>query len=129
MIHSYETLKKNTVVGYKLNDDKYYRRGRALSVTLTDKGIKVSIEDIDTHYMYTVPYNELIFLKPLNDLDRECIMPIEEFIELVETGFITDYDGSGNYSDGEYRYGYVDFYPSFLKNAAKKYKYVCWYNK
>lgn len=129
MIQPYKTLKKNTIVGYKLNDDKYYRRGRALSVILTDNGIDVNIEDIDTHYMYTIPYDELILLKPLNDFDRECIMSIEEFIELVETGFITDYDGSGYYSDGEYRYGSVDFYLSFLKNAAKKYKYVCWYNK
>lgn len=129
MIQPYETLKKNTIVGYKLSNDKYYRRGRALSVALTDKGIDVSVEDIDTHYMYTIPYNELIFLKPLNDFDRECMMSIEEFIELVEIGSITDYDGSGKYSDGEYRYDSVDFHPSFLKNAAKKYKYVCWYNK
>ena len=129
MIRSYERLKKNTIVGYILNDDKYYRRGRALSVILTDDGIDVNIEDIDTHYMYTIPYNELILLKPLSDFDRKCIMPIEEFIESVETGCITDYDGNGNYSDGEYRYGSVDFHPGFLKNAAKKYKYVCWYNK
>ena len=129
MIQPYETLKKNTIVGYKLNNDKYYRRGRALSAILTDKGIDVSIEDIDTHYMYTVPYNELMIIKLLNDFDRECLIPIEEFIEEVRTGYITDYDGSGNYSDGEYRYGRVDLHPGFLKNAAKKYKYVCWYNK
>lgn len=129
MIQTYETLKKNTTVGYKLNNDKYYRRGKALDVILTDKGIDVNVEDIDTHYMYTVPYNELIIIKPLDDFDRECIMSIEEFMESVETGCITDYDGSGNYSDGEYRYGRVDFHPGFLKNTAKKYKYVCWYNK
>ena len=129
MIQPYETLNKNSIVGYKLNEEKYYRRGRPLSVSLNEQDMTVYIEDIDTHYMYTIPYNELMILKPLDNFDRECLIPIEEFMEEVRTGCITDYDGSGNYSDGEYRYGRVDFHPGFLKNAAKKYKYVCWYNK
>lgn len=129
MIQPYETLNKNSIVGYKLNKEEYYRRGRPLSISLNEHCMIVYIEDMDTHYMYTIPYNELILLKPLDNFDRECLIPIEEFIEEVRTGYITDYDGSGNYSDGEYRYGRVDLHPGFIKNAAKKYKYVCWYNK
>lgn len=125
----YEILNKNSIVGYKLNEGESYRRGRPLSVSLNEQGMTVYIEDIDTHYMYTIPYNKLILLKPLNNFDRECLIPIEEFMEEVRTGYITDYDGSGNYSDGEYRYGRIDFHPDFLKNEAKRYKYVCWYNK
>lgn len=123
----WDVLKKNDVVGY-WNGQKECR-GRAIGVELTNEGTIVYIENLDTHMMDKKEYSLLTKLHKLDDFDRECMMPIKEFIIYVKNGSITDYDGSGYYSDGEYRYGYVDFHPGILKDKAKKYKYVCWYNK
>jgi len=129
MLKPYQTLKKNNVIGYKLDESINYNPGYPLQVQLTEDGIIVYVEDLNTHYMKVVPYNNIILITPLDDLDRECLMPIEEFIECVNCGGITDYDGSGNYSDGTYIYNSVGFWESELEEAKKHYKYVCWYNK
>lgn len=121
------SLSKNDLVRYWKNKKEY--RGRAIGVELTEKGTLISVENIDTHQMDILDYERLEKLHKLTDFDRECMMSIEEFIDCVECGCITDWDGSGNYSDGEYRYESVDFYPDILRDMSKKYKYVCWYNK
>jgi len=129
MLKPFQTLKKNSLIGYSKKNTAYYCPGYALEVQLSDKGIMVYVEDVNTHSMQVVSYDDIIIIHPLTELDRECLMPIDEFIECVDCGGITDYDGSGKYSDGVYVYDNVDFWETQLQIAKKYYKYVCWYNK
>ncbi len=60
---------------------------------------------------------------------RDCLIPMKEFINLVEHGSIIDYDGVGYLSDGEYEYYGVICNTSWLKEQPKRFTYVAWYNK
>ena len=59
---------------------------------------------------------------------KDCLIPMEVFISLVESGAVNDYDGDGYLSDGEYEYGSVILSLTWLKERAKKYSFVAWYN-
>jgi len=124
---SWDNIKKSDVVMYKINNQEL--RGIALDVALTEEGTYLFVVNIDSNMLDAVPYMSVKLLRKLKDFDKENMMPINEFIECVESGCITDYDGTGYYSDGEYKYDYVCFDPSVLKEKAKKYQYICWYNK
>lgn len=52
------------------------------------------------------------------------LIPIEEFKDNVGSGFFTDYDGSGRYSDGKLVYEHVDLY-----SIDNSYSHVEWHNK
>lgn len=57
-----------------------------------------------------------------------CLMTIEDFIDDVNCGAITDYDGSGCYvSDDGIEVRPVDFDVKMLKNSG--YHFVTWYNR
>ena len=124
---SWDNIKKDDVVMYKIDDQEF--RGIALDARLTEEGTFLFVVNADSNMVDEVSYMSVKLLRKLKDFDRENMMPINEFIEYVESGCIIDYDGTGYYSDGEYKYDYVCFDPSVLKEKAKKYKYVCWYKK
>ena len=64
---------------------------------------------------------------PWDEFHEECKMTLDEFIEDVELGCFTDYDGYGVYATEE---GYTDIYvhPSD-KHFKTEYPYICWFNK
>lgn len=58
-------------------------------------------------------------------------MRTEEFLEDVKHGFLTEYDGIGYYVDKD-RYQsetQVSFDTKTIKEMAKTYPWVLWYNK
>ena len=57
-------------------------------------------------------------------------MTMEEWIDCVEGGGFIDYDGFGQYSDGESQYD-VWIYPSWVKQNRidKTFSHVVWYNR
>lgn len=60
------------------------------------------------------------------------VYTIDKFIELIELGTITDYDGYGYYSfDGEEELELVplDSNKIYKTSAQKGYKYIIWYNR
>lgn len=67
----------------------------------------------------------------LSEFDSECLMTIDEYLESVENGLITDYDGHGVYiDDNGMRTMATDFDSRRIK-AMKNLgiRFVCWYNK
>lgn len=67
----------------------------------------------------------------LSEFDSECLMTIDEYLESVENGSITDYDGHGVYiDDNGMRTMATDFDSRRIK-AMKNLgiRFVCWYNK
>ena len=67
----------------------------------------------------------------LSEFDSECLMTIDEYLESVEDGLITDYDGYGVYiDDNGMRTMATDFDSDKIK-AMKNLgiRFVCWYNK
>lgn len=64
----------------------------------------------------------------MRDIDRECMIPIDEFIDMVERGCITDYDGFGHPCNGKHVFDeYVKLNPDWLRKLPVP--YICWYNK
>lgn len=68
---------------------------------------------------------------PYDDLDRECQMPIETFINMCKSGYLSSYDGTGVYADKDKVYHCLNaspwaFYHGFIRDD---FEYVCWYNK
>ena len=68
---------------------------------------------------------------PLDDLDRECRMPLDEWLSCVDSGGFIDYDGSGHPATLTHR-GSAILSPSYA--TAKRplptwVTHVCWYNK
>lgn len=60
------------------------------------------------------------------------VYTIDKFIELIELGTITDYDGYGYYSfDGEEELELVPLNSNkiYKTSAQKGYKYIIWYNR
>jgi hypothetical protein len=54
----------------------------------------------------------------------------EEFAEHIFQGTITDYDGFGEWSDGEHTYEILDSVDAIFDNPKPNiYTYVMWYNK
>ena len=64
----------------------------------------------------------------MRDIDIECKVPIEEFIEWVEDGSVIDYDGFGFLCDGEnVLQEYIELDPDWLREQDVP--FICWYNK
>ena len=66
--------------------------------------------------------------------DDYCdLIPIKDWLDCIKHGLFIPYDGSGYFSDGEYRYGDSLYYPPFLNVFTAKpppwATHVAWYNK
>ena len=79
-------------------------------------------------------------LNEMDDWEKECLMTTSEFIDGIESGFFTSYDGVGSIHDGNdfVTDGFEVSIFTFIKDKAKsmsiedfieKYSYVAWYNK
>lgn len=83
------------------------------------------------------------FEEVLNEMDnweKECLMTTSEFIDAIESGFITSYDGVGDIHDGNdfitngFEVNIFTFIKDKLKSMSiedfiKRYPYIAWYNK
>lgn len=76
----------------------------------------------------------------MEDWEKECLMPMSVFMEYVEIGFFTPYDGVGDIHDGNdfitngFEVSIFAFIEDKTKNMSvkefiEKYPYVAWYNK
>jgi len=76
----------------------------------------------------------------ISDWEKECLLPTSEFLDYVESGCITPYDGVGYIHDGtDFMIdGFEESIFTFIKDKVKimgiegfieKYPYVAWYNK
>ena len=76
----------------------------------------------------------------LDEWEKECLMHTSEFLESVESGFFTPYDGCGRVHDGndfvtdEWKESIFTFIERKLEEMTvdefvKNYPYVAWYNK
>ena len=71
-----------------------------------------------------------VVLKPLNNLDKNCIMPITGFVECCCCGGFIDYDGNGVYAmeDGKSTFKASPF--DICKGRVlRDFTHVVWYNK
>lgn len=79
-------------------------------------------------------------LNEMDDWEKKCLMTTSKFIDCMESGFFTSYDGVGNIHDGNnfITDGFEVNIFTFIKDKAKsmsiedfieKYPYVAWYNK
>ena len=69
-------------------------------------------------------------MRPLNDLDRKCLMTINEFKSDCKCGGIMDSDGVGYYATDK-EVSNIETSPSaFVKGIIREdFTHVCWYNK
>lgn len=70
--------------------------------------------------------------EPHDDYDKECLMPVDEFLEGVKSGHFIDYDGSGHWATEthhcEHRVCPSDI--SVLKRVPPAWAtHICWYNR
>ena len=79
-------------------------------------------------------------LNEMDDWEKECLMTTSEFIDGIESGFFTSYDGVGDIHDGNdfITDGFEVSIFTFIEDKTKsmsiedfieKYPYVAWYNK
>lgn len=85
---------------------------------------------LDTAKTMILPKDK-ITLHESSNLDNECRMPIDYFIEMCKTGYVSNYDGSGCYATEKEVARGIDanpraFYDGYVR---KDFDYVCWYNK
>lgn len=109
--------------------DSMFEQIKKLYISYT--GGDMSYRDYHTkHTVYLCTYAQamkLLFSKP--ELSFCTLMPIEEFVEIVEDGGINQYDGTGDYLDFDgndlnepINWNYPSDYPD-------KAEFVAWYNK
>ena len=69
-------------------------------------------------------------MRPFSDLDRKCLMTINEFKSDCECGGIMDSDGFGYYATDK-EVSNIEANPSaFVKGIIREdFTHVCWYNK
>ena len=69
-------------------------------------------------------------MKPMDDLDKECLMTINEFKSHCRYGGIMDSDGIGYYATDK-EVSNIEARPSaFVDGIIRSdFTYVCWYNK
>ena len=76
----------------------------------------------------------------MDDWEKECLMTTSEFINSIESGFFTPYDGIGDIHNGNdfITDGFEVSIFTYIKDKTKsmsiedfieKYPYVAWYNK
>ena len=68
-------------------------------------------------------------MRPFSDLDRKCLMTINEFKSYCKCGGIMDTDGSGYYATDK-EVSNIEASPSaFVKGIIREdFTHVCWYN-
>ena len=69
-------------------------------------------------------------MRPFSDLDRKCLMTINEFESYCKCGGIMDSDGFGHYATDK-EVSNIEASPSaFVKGIIREdFTHVCWYNK
>ena len=69
-------------------------------------------------------------MRPFSDLDRKCLMTINEFKSYCKCGGIMDSDGFGYYATDK-EVSNIEASPSaFVKGIIREdFTHVCWYNK
>ena len=111
-----------------------------------DKKLKEIWDDDDSSAMHRVkcqPYwddNDALYMaksmketpemRPFNELDRECLMTINEFKSNCRYGAFMDSDGVGYYATDK-EVSNIEASPSaFVKGIIREdFTHVCWYNK
>ena len=85
----------------------------------------------DNEILYTAKsMKETPEMRPLNDLDRKCLMTINEFKSNCRYGAFMDSDGVGYYATDK-EVSNIEASPSaFVKGIIREdFTHVCWYNK
>ena len=69
-------------------------------------------------------------MRPFNELDRECLMTINEFKSNCRCGVFMDSDGVGYYATDK-EVSNIEAIPSaFVKGIIREdFTHICWYNK
>ena len=69
-------------------------------------------------------------MRPFNELDRECLMTINEFKSNCRYGIFMDSDGVGYYATDK-EVSNIETSPSaFVKGIIREdFTHICWYNK
>ena len=69
-------------------------------------------------------------MRPFNELDRECLMTINEFKSNCRCGTFMDSDGVGYYATDK-EVSNIEASPSvFVKGIIREdFTHICWYNK
>ena len=111
-----------------------------------DKKLKEIWDDDNSWEMYRKkcqPYwddNEILYMaksmketpkvRPFNELDRECLMTINEFKSNCRYGAFMDTDGVGYYATDK-EVSNIEASPSaFVKGIIREdFTHICWYNK
>ena len=85
----------------------------------------------DTVITMLTPFDEIEYWE-FDDLDKECLMTLDEFkIQCSKEYFcITDYDGHGYYAKDDKVYKLYAS-PRMIRNGfvRNEFTHVCWYNK
>ena len=82
-----------------------------------------------TAQILNTPYED-IELKKFDNLDKKCLMKIDDFIYHCKIGFFTTYDGSGVYATSTHKTD-LNASPDAFKDdlVRNDFTHVCWYNK
>ncbi len=69
-------------------------------------------------------------MRPINPDDLAYMYPLEEFVDMCESGCFIDYDGFGYYSDGTTESD-NKVYPSDIVGGEvdRDWTHVVWYNR
>lgn len=71
-------------------------------------------------------------MKTIKQVQTDCIgdvLTFEEFVQCVNDGALTSWDGFGFFHDGEKETEVWVFDKNLTWDDIKDYPYVCWYNK
>lgn len=64
-----------------------------------------------------------------NDIEFGDVYTFEDFVSMCLSGFLTDYDGIGYYSDGEKETNIMVIPSDVVDEVTKEFSHVVWYNK
>ncbi len=71
-----------------------------------------------------------IEMRPLGELDKECLVDIETFTEWCKTGYVINDDGSGKYAtESEVSDLYVNTDDFRCGKIRNDFTHICWYNR
>lgn len=99
---------------------------------LTEDGLVFCINDKVSHLCDFVPYDIIHFNTHLRNTNGD-FFPFKNWISVIDSGYITDYDGSASFTDGEYTYSAYDLDPFNVDkqtvNIYKNFAGVLFYGK
>ena len=104
--------------------DGTYHYGDLLpgGANLTENGLKFCINDKVSHLCDFVPCDLIHFDSHKRNIHGD-FFPFKHWIEALESGYITDYDGSASFTDGEYTYSQYELDPfNVSRDTVKIYK-------